>query len=49
MISLILLFLAVAWIAFLARYPWLFATRRQQQSRSPHYHYYVGGLEELPT
>jgi hypothetical protein len=49
MISLLLLTLVVAWITFLARYPWLFASRRKQQSLSPHYHYDVCGSDSLPT
>lgn len=49
MISLTLLALAVAWTLFLRRYPWLFAKPRRKSSGTPHYHYFVGGIDELPT
>ncbi len=49
MISMMLLGLAVAWFALLARFPWRFARRRRTVSVVPRYHYYVCGNEELPT
>jgi hypothetical protein len=48
MISMMLFGLAVAWIAMLARFPWLFA-RRRKASVAPRYHYYACDTEELPT
>jgi hypothetical protein len=48
MISMTLFGLAVAWLAMLARFPSLFA-RRRQPSVIPRYHYYVCGTEALPT
>jgi hypothetical protein len=49
MISVMLFALAVLWIAFLRRYPWLFAPMRRRSSSIPRYHYEVCGTEELPT
>jgi hypothetical protein len=50
MITLTLLVLAVAWLVFIARFPWLFARPRpRRSSRIPRYHYYVCDTQELPT
>ena len=47
MISLTLFGLAISWLVFLRKYPWLFARPRMRSI--PRYHYQVGGPGNLPT